>query len=152
MTAPMTPAPMSPATAAQIMARAYTHQSPWSEKAIADTLAQSGCIFLHAPHGFLIARQILDEAEILAVAVDPDAQRSGIATRLITAFHDAHEKQGIATAFLEVASQNTAARDFYKAHGYTESGLRKRYYRRPDGNFDDAVLMARATIRSESVT
>lgn len=138
---------MTPDTAAAIMARAYTHQNPWSENAIADTLAQSGCIFLSEPKGFLIARQILDEAEVLAVAVDPDAQRSGIATRLIDAFHQGWQDQGIATAFLEVAALNTGARAFYSAQGYAETGLRKAYYKRADGQFDDAVLMARATNR-----
>ena len=138
---------MTPDIATALMARAYTHQNPWSPKAITDTLAQSGCIFLSEPMGFLIARQILDEAEVLAVAVDPDAQRTGIATRLIETFHNGWQDQGIATAFLEVAALNTGARAFYSAHGYAETGLRKAYYKRTDGQFDDAVLMARATNR-----
>ena len=45
--------------------------------------------------------------------------------------------------FLEVASLNTPARQFYAAQGFAENGLRKRYYTLRDGTKDDALLLSR---------
>jgi [ribosomal protein S18]-alanine N-acetyltransferase len=44
---------------------------------------------------------------------------------------------GARTMFLEVAAANAAARALYAAHGFTEVGLRRRYY----GNGDDALML-----------
>jgi ribosomal-protein-alanine N-acetyltransferase len=51
--------------------------------------------------------------------------------------------QGAVAMFLEVAVTNTAARALYAAHGFTEAGLRRRYY--SDGT--DALVL-RSTLPS----
>ena len=45
------------------------------------------------------------------------------------------------TAFLEVAEDNVAALDLYRAFGFIEHGRRRAYYKRENGIWADALLM-----------
>jgi ribosomal protein S18 acetylase RimI-like enzyme len=85
--------------------------------------------------GFIVCRQAGDgEAEILNLAIAPDARRQGVATLLV--------EEVIAgrpgALFLEVRSRNTAARNFYQKIGFTEVGRRRGYYQSPP---DDGIVM-----------
>jgi ribosomal-protein-alanine N-acetyltransferase len=89
--------------------------------------------------GFLVARQLFDEIEILNLAVAPDFRRSGLATLLLReAFSLAH-KHGASKAHLEVRASNQPALEFYKRHGFVETGRRPRYYSAP---VEDALLLS----------
>lgn len=76
------------------------------------------------------------EAELQVIAVRPDAQRQGIARRLLsnafTTLRDVRVKQ----VFLEHRRSNAAAEGLYSDLGFTLSGQRRRYY--SDG--EDAVV------------
>ena len=91
--------------------------------------------------GFLMAQNVLDQAEILTLAVDPECRRQGIAARLVADFHQSCLKRAVSKVFLEVAADNAAAIALYRANGYDEVGLRKRYYSHPDGRRIDALVM-----------
>ncbi|WP_121630508.1 GNAT family N-acetyltransferase [Tropicibacter alexandrii] len=132
---------MTPDRLADIAARAYRHMAPWTAQEFAETLARAFVHLTHTEHAFVLATIIVDEAEILALACDPDAQGTGEASRALHAFERAAAGQGVTTVFLEVAAANTPARAFYAKHGYEPAGLRKGYYPQPDGTRDDAVLM-----------
>lgn len=92
------------------------------------------------PVGFLAARQGVDEAEILNIAVHRDFRRKGVASALLLAALDDFRHSSIAHVFLELRESNLPALTLYNRHGFTPSGRRKAYYRHPD---EDAVCMLR---------
>ncbi|GEL16233.1 ribosomal protein S18-alanine N-acetyltransferase [Pseudonocardia asaccharolytica] len=79
------------------------------------------------------------EAEIHTIGVDPAHRRRGVGRALLRALLGPADAVG-ATVFLEVRTDNEAARALYEAEGFTVVGLRKRYYR-PSGA--DAHTMRR---------
>ncbi|MBP5406071.1 ribosomal protein S18-alanine N-acetyltransferase [bacterium] len=90
--------------------------------------------------GFLILSTVLDEAEILEVAVSENLRRNGIGSELMTEVFGWCEKNGIAQIFLEVRESNLPALNCYGKFGFVENGVRKNYYRNPSEN---AVLMSK---------
>ncbi len=88
--------------------------------------------------GFLILRQILDEAEILNLAVLPEFRRQGIGTALLQAALQDASARGAAQAYLEVRASNKPAMEFYKQHGFRTLGRRAQYYASP---VEDALVL-----------
>ncbi len=91
--------------------------------------------------GVLFARSVLDEVEILNVAVAPEARRSGVARRLLSAVFERAQKEGIRRFLLELRESNAPAYSLYESQGFVVVGRRSRYY--PGG--EDAVLMTLET-------
>ncbi len=91
------------------------------------------------PAGFILCRVAADEAEILTLMVVPALRRQGFARHLLRAGQKQAARQGAATIFLEVASNNKAAKMLYESNGFVEVGRRARYY--PNGS-DALVLQA----------
>ncbi|WP_239015904.1 ribosomal protein S18-alanine N-acetyltransferase [Novacetimonas hansenii] len=89
--------------------------------------------------GFIMVRHVVDEAEILTLAVDPAFRRRGLARALLSWMGDRAARQGISRLFLEVGVGNSAAQAAYHNAGFGEVGRRRGYY--PDGS--DARVMAR---------
>lgn len=90
------------------------------------------------PLAFIACRAVLDEMELLALAVAPAARRQGLATALHRAALAALTP---AVAYLEVRADNHGAQALYRRLGYRVSGRRKAYYPNPDGSRCDALLM-----------
>ena len=134
---------MTPEDMAGLMVRAYRHQTPWRASDIEGLLGRSVTRVYTAETGFLIAQVIADEAEILALATDPAAQRQGIASRLLDEFHADTGSAGVVRTVLDVAEDNLPARALYSRHGYTETARRAGYYPRRDGPAAAALLMSR---------
>ncbi len=134
---------MTPQAFAAVMDRAYTEMRPWSASEIAATLDHDSTVFLSEEAGGLLAQITADECEILVLATDPGAQRTGIATRLLNALVERATARGVTRILLEVASRNGPARAFYAAQGFGQVGLRKGYYTLRDGSRDDALLLSR---------
>lgn len=133
---------MTPADLAALHAACFTSPRPWSEAEFAGFLSNRLVFLLTEPGGFLLGRVIADEAEILTLAVDPACRRKGIAARLVNAFLTESARRGAASAFLEVAEGNTAARALYASAGFTESGRRRGYYDRPEGGAEDGLVLS----------
>jgi ribosomal-protein-alanine N-acetyltransferase len=89
--------------------------------------------------GFLIARQVFDEIEILNLAVRPDSRRGGVANLLLREALSHGLKNGATKAHLEVRVSNAPALEFYKRNGFNETGRRPRYYSAP---IEDALLLS----------
>ena len=107
---------------------------PWKEEEFARLLAQPGVWALAAgSEGFILLRRAADEAEILTLAVAPDARRRGRGRALVEA------TQGEYALFLEVAEGNAAAIGLYRACGFREISRRKAYY----ANGENALVMRR---------
>ena len=97
--------------------------------------------------GFLVLRVAADQAEIITLGVVPSARRTGIATALLSAAEAEAADKGAVEVFLEVASDNAAARALYEKAGYRRVGCRPRYYLRRDQSRVDALVLSKATPR-----
>lgn len=82
---------------------------------------------------------IIDEMEILKLAVHPAHRRTGIGKRLLGLVLQNCIKMGIEQAYLEVRRSNAAALALYTEFGFIQTGIRKGYY--PD-NKEDALLLS----------
>jgi [ribosomal protein S18]-alanine N-acetyltransferase len=129
-----------PAQLAAIHAQAFAH--PWSEAEFADLLGQAGVFAVVEPDGFILIRVVLDEAEILTLAVRPDARRAGLGDRLTGQGAVNAARAGASRLFLEVAEDNVAARTLYARAGFEQIGCRKAYYAAADGGRTDALVLA----------
>ncbi|NHO54229.1 ribosomal-protein-alanine N-acetyltransferase [Acetobacter estunensis] len=123
--------------------RAFPVKERWNAEAFENLLRSSGVsafLACHAemPVGFVLVRSVLDEAEILTLAVDPAFQRKGVGRAVLGKLFHVLREQEIIRVFLEVSVRNGAARALYAATGLVTMGLRRRYY--PDGS--DAEVMA----------
>jgi ribosomal-protein-alanine N-acetyltransferase len=116
----------------------------WDEAMLARLLAMPGAFAqIAGKDGFALLRVAADELEVMTIAVIAAARRQGIARRLLTAGLCEGARRGARTAFLEVAVDNPGAVALYETIGFTETGRRRGYYRRPDGVAVDALVMAR---------
>ena len=61
----------------------------------------------------------------------------------MAAWEAAALRRGAATAFLEVAEPNLAARALYARSGFHEAGRRRGYYRDPAGRAVDALVLSK---------
>lgn len=95
------------------------------------------------PAGFAMIRGVLDEAELLLIAVDPAQRRRGIATALLRAIEADCAATGVTDLHLEVRAGNDALK-LYLAHGFVKVGERRAYYRGPEGKAYDAHTYRRA--------
>lgn len=134
---------MNPERMAEIHASAFTVPRPWSAVEFQDLLSEKTVHVFSQEMGFLLVRILADEAEILTLSVDPQARRQGIARSLLDEFTESAGEMGVNRVFLEVAEQNTAARQLYQAAGFRESGLRKNYYQSATGPRESAIVMTR---------
>lgn len=138
---------------APAMARvhAQSFEVGWSAEDIAGCLAAPGGYGVMAtpatdraaPGGFLLARAIAGEAEILTLAVAPRYRRRGVAAALLEAAAGVAETMHAGAMFLEVASDNAAALALYQQAGFHQAGVRRRYYLRPGRPAGDALVLRR---------
>ncbi|MBN8607076.1 MAG: ribosomal protein S18-alanine N-acetyltransferase [Caulobacterales bacterium] len=133
---------------AALHARAFA--KPWSGADIAKLLDNSAAFALISrdteARGFVIAWAAVGEAEILTIAVVPEARRKGVGASLVTAAGVAALVRGAASMHLEVAEDNSAARALYAKLGYEEAGRRHAYYA-GEGGAVDAIVMRRTLPR-----
>lgn len=132
------------ATLAALHARAF--EKPWDGAEFAKLLenpATFALIFTAVdPVGFILGWAVAGEAEILTVAVAPEARRRGVGGELVTAAAAAAVVRGALSVHLEVAEDNAAARALYAKLGYQEAGRRRGYYAGACGPVD-AIVMRR---------
>ena len=93
--------------------------------------------------GMSVAWLIVDEIHIATIATHPDYRQKKIGLRLMIHTLTQAAKEGAQVSFLEVRRGNEAARQMYHQLGYTEDGVRLRYYQ---DNHEDAILMSLQTI------
>lgn len=116
----------------------------WREEEFLDFIKENIVMVVGQPiTGFIIARHILDEAEIISLAVSPCARNMGIGTALLAEACDQLSQLGVRRIFLEVAQDNHSALTLYHRAGFSHVNLRKAYYRRSVGPAVDAVIMSR---------
>jgi ribosomal-protein-alanine N-acetyltransferase len=97
--------------------------------------------------GYICPMLLLDEGHILNVAVRPECRGQGIGKYLVERALDDCRLGGAAFVSLEVRPSNLSALTLYRSLGFTETGLRKKYYQ--DG--EDAILMEYIILNREQV-
>lgn len=93
------------------------------------------------PVGFALTRQVLDEAELLLIAIVPAARGQGLGGRLLDHVIAGCEAAGARNMYLEVRDGNSAALALYKSRGFEVVGRRSGYYRSDNGQLLDALTM-----------
>lgn len=101
------------------------------------TLASEGDALV----GFAMARAVAGDGELLLLAVAPEWRGRGIGgTLLRSVIADARDKRA-ERLHLEMRAGNSAL-DLYRAHGFTQVGQRRAYYRGLTGEAFDAHTYA----------
>jgi ribosomal protein S18 acetylase RimI-like enzyme len=116
---------------------------PWSEAGFAEEIglpeARVWVARDPAGHavGYLVAHRVLDELQVLSLAVAEGRRRRGAGRALVE--RALASEPGLRVAHLEVRSNDAAAQAFYERIGFRSAGLRRGFY--PGGV--DALLLAR---------
>jgi len=123
--------------------RAY--QTPWSRSMFASELAKGTSICLGAYEGdrlvgYIVNSRYVDAWHVMNVAVDPDFQRRGIASRLIERLFELTVEDDGRGYTLEVRVSNEEAIKLYEKLGFERHGIRRGYY---TDNREDALIMWR---------
>jgi ribosomal-protein-alanine N-acetyltransferase len=90
--------------------------------------------------GFILSRLVLDEAEILSVAVASARRGQGLARQLLDSNLRRLAARGARSVFLEVDEANVPARRLYRGAGFRDVGRRESYY---SATQDSAALILR---------
>lgn len=145
MTLRITPVPSEAAAALALLHRDCFPDDPWGEPAIRRILGLFGAFGFVAwqaddPIGFVLVRDLGEEAEILSLGVTPSARRAGAAQALLDAAFAEARRRAAKSVVLEVAENNVAARALYARLRFIGVGRRPRYYRTSDGPVDALIL------------
>lgn len=122
---------------------AQVYPTPWSRRLWQQELERDQRVYRCAVRDGVVVGVIgvllaADDAHIMTIAVDPAAQRSGVATALmLAAVHEAIAA-GATALTLEVRASNKGAQQLYRRFGLAPVGHRRGYYE-PDG--EDALVM-----------
>ena len=133
---------MTPDQLVRVHAAAFDWPRPWTENEFISLLNNKHVHLVACAKGFALSRVIADEMELLTIAVLPNSRRTGLGGKLLGEVHATARGLGAQKALLEVAESNNAARLLYQRNGYRQCGARPAYFRRADGQSEDALLFA----------
>lgn len=116
---------------------------PWSERSVGSELENPLSLWLVALEGeqvvgYVGSQTVLEETDMMNIAVSADFRRKGIARALIEALVEKLREKGSHCLTLEVRISNIPALRLYEYMGFTQVGLRKNYYRNPK---EDACIL-----------
>ncbi len=118
---------------------------PWTQGNFSDAVRSGYRCLVDVIDGEIVSYAVLmpliDEAELLTIAVAPSQQRKGLGGLMLRAVLDIARENKLRKIFLEVRVSNAAAIGLYRASGFVEIGRRRGYYQQADGR-EDALLMA----------
>lgn len=109
---------------------------PWSERSIASELENPLSLWLVAVEedrvvGYVGSQSVLGEADMMNLAVSPDARRQGIGQALVEELIRRLSHERVRSLTLEVRVSNAPAAALYEKLGFRQVGQRPRYYEKP---------------------
>lgn len=116
---------------------------PWSENSIASELCNPLSMWLVAETdgivvGYVGSQTVMDETDMMNIAVHPECRRQGVAAALVNALIASLKDAGSHSLTLEVRASNAPARALYDMLGFQQVGLRRNYYHNPK---EDALIL-----------
>jgi [ribosomal protein S18]-alanine N-acetyltransferase len=120
---------------------------PWTEGIFRDCMRVGyGCWVLECD-GDLVGHAVIavaaGEAHLLNLTIDVQHQGQGLGRFLLRGMVAQVRSEGVETLFLEARPSNLAALRLYRSEGFTQVGVRARYYPAPDGREDAWVFSVR---------
>lgn len=124
------------------------HRAPWTWEILRDCIyVHYDCRVLEATKnkrqeliGFIISRPQENMYHILNVCIAPACQRKGCGEFLLTNMIDSMAGKLIDALILEVRPSNLPALHLYQKLGFEQVGIKRGYYRDPQG-IEDAVVL-----------
>jgi ribosomal-protein-alanine N-acetyltransferase len=116
---------------------------PWPETVFrTELLRRETCAWVAAEAGgsvigYVLGWRVLDEVQVLSLAVDPPWRGRGVARDLLDSYLENLRGDGVRTVHLEVRTSNRPAQALYRRLGFACRGQRARYY--PGG--ESALLL-----------
>ncbi|QIO09641.1 ribosomal protein S18-alanine N-acetyltransferase [Acinetobacter lanii] len=131
-------------TVARIEQKVQSH--PWTIGQFNDSVeSYQSTVIEHQGEvvGFCILQPVVDEANLLLMAIDPKMQGQGLGFRLLEASIELLKNNPV-QIFLEVRESNLAAIGLYEKAGFHQIDIRRNYYPKPDGSKENAVIMVKS--------
>lgn len=131
---------------ASLEASVFPENSAWSRQSFENSLADGyDAWVLRNTAGLLIGysvcMKVLDETQLLTIAVDKMQQGKGYGKQLMGDLIARAKRLGAVSLFLEVRPSNLSARHVYQKMGFEQVGLRKQYYRTDTAEREDALVL-----------
>ena len=116
---------------------------PWSENSVASELNNPLSLWLVAVDdgnvaGYVGSQTVIDETDMMNIAVDERYRRQGVAQMLVDALVERLKKMDSRCLTLEVRISNVPAIALYEKLGFEQVGKRPNYYRNPK---EDALIL-----------
>ena len=116
---------------------------PWSENSVRYELTNPLSLWLVAVDdgkvaGYVGSQSVLDEADMMNIAVHPDYRKQGVAQMLISELISQLSTNDVKCLTLEVRLSNDPAISLYHKMGFEQVGRRPNYYRNPK---EDALIL-----------
>lgn len=113
---------------------------PWSENSVRGELSNELALWLVAVEndtvlGYVGSQTVLEEADMMNIAVEEICRRRGIARALV---EELIRQLPAHCLTLEVRASNAPAIGLYESMGFQQIGMRKNYYRKPR---EDALIL-----------
>jgi len=125
-----------------------TFSDAWTAQSLCETCRQEQAFISVADAkgevlGYCIIYHVLDEGEMVRIAVDKQFRHEGLGQALLNYTSEVCREKGVCKILLEVRESNASARRFYTHYGFKEDGIRKNFYDNPKEN---AVLMSKSLL------
>ncbi len=118
---------------------------PWSVNQFSESISSHLATVIEQDQqvvGFCILQPVVDEANLLLMAIHPSQQGKGLGYQLLDE-SIALLKNNPVQIFLEVRESNKAAIALYEKSEFHQIDLRKNYYPKPEGGREHAIIMVK---------
>ncbi len=147
-----------PMVAADLPAVAAIEQQiypfPWTRGNFADSLASGYDSWVlergRALVGYAIVMWMPDEVHLLNLSVAAEHQGEGLGGSMLDWLMSDAARRGARSMLLEVRPSNVRAIGLYERKGFVRIGIRRRYYPSYNNTREDALVMTRRLIGSDT--
>ena len=128
-----------------------SYEFPWSIGIFRDCLKAGHPCWVLSVDAVIVGYGILSmgagEAHVLNICIAPDRRGQGLGRHLLGRLLDIARWNGAERIFLEVRPSNPLAKTLYQSVGFSEIGVRPKYYPARDGR-EDAIVMVLDLVQS----